>query len=293
MIDKSKLAHPEDAVALKALEAIPGFKKLVKKFLAIGFEQVQYGINMASNIRLSPTQLPEIYNRLPPICKELGISLPELYLVMDPQPNAWTFGDTHVFIAITSGLVNSLSRDELDAVLAHECGHILHRHVLYHSMASFLKEGLNALGFLGPLALPVEMAYYYWQRKSELSADRVSCYITSPDTVARVMARLAGGSTSITANINMYEWAKQADLYEKIRNESSLNKIYQGMATAWRNHPFAAVRVREIYKWSHSCQYFALLCQRRKYLKSKHNGMQIVIDTVHRYYSRIRWRLAS
>ena len=41
--------------------------------MAIGFEQLQYGINMATAIRLSPTQLPKLYNHLPPICKRLGI----------------------------------------------------------------------------------------------------------------------------------------------------------------------------------------------------------------------------
>ena len=87
---------PDDA-ALRALESIPGFPALVKKFLQIGLEQMQYGINMASTIRLSPTQLPDLYKHLPPICKRLGIAEPEFYLEMNPQPNAWTFGDTKIY----------------------------------------------------------------------------------------------------------------------------------------------------------------------------------------------------
>ena len=121
--------HPEDAAALRQLENIPGFPALVKKVLSLGYEQMQYGTNMASNIRLSPTQLPEIYNHLPPICKKLGIDEPEFYLQMTPMPNAWTFGDSKVFITVTSGLVELLDDEELDAVIAHECGHILCRHV--------------------------------------------------------------------------------------------------------------------------------------------------------------------
>ena len=125
--------HPEDAAALEQLESIPGFPALVKKVLELGLEQMQYGINMASAIRLSPTQLPHLYNRLPPICEKLGIEEPEFYLVMDPTPNAWTYGDTRKYITITSGLVDLLTERELDCVIAHECGHILCRHVLYHS----------------------------------------------------------------------------------------------------------------------------------------------------------------
>ena len=169
MIKPSEFIHPEDEAALRQLESIPGFPALVKKIMALGFEQLQYGLNMATAIRLSPTQLPKLYNHLPPICKRLGIAEPEFYLQMDPVPNAWTFGDTKIYITITSGLVELLNDEELDAVIAHECGHILCRHVLYHSIANYLLLGADSLGILGSLATPVRFAIYYWQRKSELS----------------------------------------------------------------------------------------------------------------------------
>ena len=98
MIKPSEFIHPEDAAALRQLESIPGFPALVKKIMALGFEQLRYGMNMATAIRLSPTQLPSLYNHLPPICEKLGIEEPEFYLQMDPIPNAWTFGDTKIFI---------------------------------------------------------------------------------------------------------------------------------------------------------------------------------------------------
>ena len=63
----SDFIHPEDAAALRQLESIPGFPALVKKVLALGLEQLQYGINMATTIRLSSTQLPQLYRHLPPI----------------------------------------------------------------------------------------------------------------------------------------------------------------------------------------------------------------------------------
>ncbi|MEJ8768588.1 hypothetical protein [Prevotella sp. HCN-7019] len=79
-VNASEFIHPEDAAALRQLENIPGFPALVKKILSLGLEQMQYGVNMASAIRLSPTQLPNIYNHLPPICDKLGIDEPEFYL---------------------------------------------------------------------------------------------------------------------------------------------------------------------------------------------------------------------
>ena len=258
MIKPAEFIHPEDAAALRQLESIPGFPALVKKIMAIGFEQLQYGLNMATAIRLSPTQLPKLYNHLPPICKKLGIAEPEFYLQMDPMPNAWTFGDTKIYITITSGLVELLNDEELDAVIAHECGHILCRHVLYHSIAQYLLIGADSLGILGSLTAPVKYAIYYWQRKSELTCDRCAAIITSPKVVARSMARLSGGPKKITDELNLIEWARQANEYEAIKNDGLWNKALQLSVTIGQSHPFSAVRVREILKWADSPQYKAL-----------------------------------
>ena len=54
----SDFIHPEDAAALRQMENIPGFAALVKKVLAIGIENLQYGVNMASSIRLSEQTTP-------------------------------------------------------------------------------------------------------------------------------------------------------------------------------------------------------------------------------------------
>lgn len=259
MIKPSEFIHPEDAAALRQLENIPGFPALAKKVLALGHEKLYYGLNMASNIRLSQTQLPEIYKHLPPICQRLGIPEPEFYLSMDPMPNAYTSGDTRVYIVVTSGLVDTMDDDELDAVLAHECGHILCRHVVYKMVADYLALGLDAIGILGSVAKPVEFALLHWSRKAELSCDRCASIITSPSVVARTMARLAGGPKSITGSLNIEEWAEQADKYEAIRNDGLWNKALQLSATLTRSHPFSAVRVREILKWADSPQYKTLM----------------------------------
>lgn len=259
MITASDFIHSEDAAALRQLESIPGFPALVKKILSLGFEELQYGLNMATAIRLSPTQLPNLYNHLPPICKKLGIQEPELYLQMNPTPNAFTFGDTRIFITITSGLVEMMESEELDAVIAHECGHIVCHHVLYHSIAQIIFSGAASLGILGHLAMPIQLALLYWSRKSELSCDRCGSVITSPEVITRVMARLSGGPRSITQEINFEEWARQADKYDEIKNENLWNKSLQIYAIAKEDHPFAAVRVREILKWGQSPQYQNLM----------------------------------
>jgi Zn-dependent protease with chaperone function len=255
MLNVKNFIHPEDEAALRNLEAIPGLSTAVKLFLKYGYEKQFHGVNMASKIRLSSTQLPDIYNRLPPICQKLDIVEPEFYLEMNPMPNAYTFGDTQIFITVTSGLLEYLNDAEINSVIAHECGHILCRHVLYHSMATMILSGSDFLGALGNLILPLKYAFLYWQRKSELSADRAAALAMGIDSVVATQVRLAGGSETITGDINLEEWAKQADLYEDIRNRDTWNRTLQILAVMNNSHPFAAVRVREILRWGASEQY--------------------------------------
>lgn len=76
----TEFIHPEDAVALKTLKAVPMLLTIVKKVMDVGAEQLQTGLNMASKVKLSPTQLLRLYNILPPICERLEIKEPEFYL---------------------------------------------------------------------------------------------------------------------------------------------------------------------------------------------------------------------
>ena len=252
----SDFIHPEDAAALRQLEHIPGFAAFVKKLMSLGIEQQLYGVNMASTIRLSEKQLPHIYMHLPPICERMGITEPEFYLEMNPIPNAWTMGDTRIYITVTSALLEMMNDEELDATLAHECGHILCRHSLYHTMVYWIQKGLVQQGLLTKkMMTPVEIALMYWNRKSELSADRAASIVTSPEAVVSTMARFAGGPKSITSQIDYQEWAKQADEYEQIQQSGLWNMALQLQAIAELSHPFAAVRVREVMKWSESEQY--------------------------------------
>ncbi len=257
MIRPVDYIHPEDEAALRNMEAIPGFSMAVKAFLKIGYEKMMHGTNMASSIRLSPTQLPDIYQYLPPICTKLSIEEPEFYLQMDPTPNAYTFGDSKIFIVVTSGLIEYLDDNEITSVIAHECGHIACRHVLYHTMASLLLEG--GMGLLGNILDPIKYALLYWSRKSELSCDRAAALVAGVESVLETQVRLAGGPKNITGGINIEEWAAQAERYEDIRDGGLWNKTLQILATMNNSHPFAAVRVREILKWSKTEQYRRLV----------------------------------
>lgn len=250
-ISPNDYMHPEDKKALENMQSIPLFPSLVKAYVNTMPEHLFYGMNMAQKVLLGPEQLPHVYNLLPPICERMGIPVPELYLEMNPGPNAYTFGDTRIFITITSGLLQYMDEDELRAVLAHECGHIACHHVLYQTMANmFIEFGSKIFGPLAAVATPVTVALLYWQRRSELSADRAAALtLQKVDPVIRTMIRLAGGPKVITDQLNIDLYIKQAEAFDQLVEKSWWDKALQGYAIMNQNHPFLSVRSREILRW--------------------------------------------
>jgi Zn-dependent protease with chaperone function len=242
--------HPEDAAALQNLQAIPLFPQCVKMFLKLGVETQLHGYNMAQKVRLAPDQLPEIYRYLPPACDALGIVEPEFYLEMNPQPNAYTMGDSTIGITVTSGLIESMTEEEVRAVVAHECGHIACHHTLYRTMAQLLVQfGSAVFGPLAAVSMPVQLGLSYWARRSELSADRAGAVVMgSPEPMINALVRLAGGPKSITGKINLEHYQAQAEAYSKLL-ESQWDRLLQNVIVMHADHPLLALRARELTNW--------------------------------------------
>lgn len=260
--------HPDDRAALENLKRVPLFPACVKAFMKFFPERLLHGLNMANKVRLGPRQLPQIYRLLPGTCEALGIDEPEFYLEMNPFPNAYTYGDKRIFVTVTSGLLDHLDDAQARAVVAHECGHIACQHVLYHTMARLMIDlGSRVFGPLAAVSLPVRIALLYWLRRSELSADRAAaCVMQGCRPVVEVMSRLAGGPKSITENLNLALYAKQAEAYDKLM-ESKWDQILQGLAILPQTHPFLAVRTREIMRWARTEEFKKAALKSRRRLK--------------------------
>ena len=254
----SDVVHPVDEAAKRHLESMSGLQAAVVAYHKVYSERLLRNAQLSECLRLGPGQLPEIYRLLPPICEAYGIEVPELYLAMGPV-NAYTTGHTRTSITIYSELLDHLAPDEVEAVLAHECGHILCQHMLYHSMAQVVDLAVTVGGladipfasmFLNLASGPLRMALMSWSRKSELSADRAAAaYLGSPDAITRVMFRFAGVKygSKLTHNVDLF--AAQALEYEALR-ESRWDRILQWQVGQGSTHPLLAVRVREIQAWS-------------------------------------------
>ncbi len=79
-INKNVFIHDSDKAALQILKSIPGFTQVLRAFMKVWDEKRWYITNTATNLKLSPEQLPKYYNMLPPICEKLGIGVPDLFL---------------------------------------------------------------------------------------------------------------------------------------------------------------------------------------------------------------------
>ena len=89
---------------------------------------------------------PQLFNVVEEMSIAAGLPMPKVYIINDSAPNAFATGRDakHTSLAITSGLLTKLNRDELQGVMAHEMGHVGNRDILFAMMVGIL-VGLVAL----------------------------------------------------------------------------------------------------------------------------------------------------
>lgn len=215
---------------------------------------------MSSNLRLGENQLPEYYDMLPPICEKLGIDVPEMYLQLDVNPNAYTSGDDKPFIVVTSGLLDTMPKELILTVIAHECGHIACHHVLYHTMGEMIINGtLSAMDYFGfgkLISVPLQVAFFYWMRCNEYSADRAAViYDESPEKLIEMCMRFSGYKSDLIDTKNKELFVQQAINYNDYVAGSGWNKTLEFFMLKDCTHPFNSVRAFEANKWTGSQQY--------------------------------------
>jgi len=100
---------------------------------------------------VTETENPEVYRRVAPIVRGLvhrmDLPMPKLWLIPDDSPNAFATGrnPSHASVAFTVGILNRMNDNELEGVVAHELGHVLHRDILISSVAAMLAAAITML----------------------------------------------------------------------------------------------------------------------------------------------------
>lgn len=267
-MDYDYFIHPTDRSALDAMKSMPGFTVISRKFSDIFVERSAKLMNLSSKLRVSEKQLPHIYEMLPPICEKLEMPVPELYIESNPSINAFTIGAETPAILLNSGLLTNCSTETIKAVIAHECGHIVCGHCMYHAMVGFFTGVGASIINIPLLTFALKYAMLYWKRCSESSADRASAYVFGPDAVVKTMMELSCGERDLIPEIDQTEFLNQAKEYFEYGDESGWNKFLMYFQLVQQTHPFTATRAADIVNWCKSEDYDNL-CRGLPYTKKK------------------------
>jgi heat shock protein HtpX len=95
---------------------------------------------------------PALFKAVRHVAQKAGIPMPRVGILNSPQPNAFATGrgPNKAVVCATSSILQTLTPDELEAVIGHEIGHVVHRDVLMSSVAATLA---GAISFIGQIAL--------------------------------------------------------------------------------------------------------------------------------------------
>ncbi len=273
-IHPDAFTHPLDRMAIAALRKVPGLDLAIRKMMEYSYEKICRVEAMAKHVKVTPKTCGYIHDMAEQAANNLGIAVPDVYISQDPVPNAWTIGTEFPLISIQSGLIELTNEDELYAVIAHEMGHIKCHHVLYHMLASFLRNVASVFGAAGYVIAPLNLALLEWYRKSELSADRAALLVTrNEDAVIKLLMKLAGGSWHISEMIDHHEFVMQARQFEELTKGLSLNKFYRMAGNVLQDHPYAVLRAHEIHEWASSKEYDSV--RSGNYVKKSERGPEI------------------
>ena len=256
--------HPLDLQATQALKQIPGLDLIVRNLLGSLAEQFFYLNNIAASVLVGENQLPHLHNLLLEACKVLDLEPPQLYVQQNPAPNAYTLAmrGKQPFIVLHTSLIDILTPEEIQAVIAHELGHLKCEHGVYLTPVNIMILAASILPVWGTaIAQNLTEQLLNWLRCAEFSCDRAALLATqNPRVVMSVLMKLAGGSPTLAPQLNLDAFIAQARAYDNISN-TELGELLKQTQTAQLSHPVPVLRAREIDRWASSQNYQSLLHQ--------------------------------
>ncbi|MDJ0633212.1 MAG: M48 family metallopeptidase [Xenococcaceae cyanobacterium MO_188.B29] len=257
--------HPLDLEATTTLKQIPGLDVAIRSLLGSVAEEFFYVDNIAASVLVSDKQLPSIHQLLLDACKVLDLEPPQLYVKQNPVPNAYTFAmrGKKPFMVLHTSLIEILTPQEIQAVIAHELGHLKCEHGVYLTMANIMVLAANLLPVWGTvLAQSMQEQMLRWVRCAEFSCDRAALLATQdPKVVMSVLMKLAGGSPTLAPQLNLNAFIEQARDYDSF-SQDSLGEMLKTAQTANLTHPVPVIRAREIDRWGSSFEYQNILSLR-------------------------------
>ena len=257
-LDGDMFAHPLDKRTTARLSSVPFMENIVRRLLGLA-ERVAQLDNLSSSVLVGPKQMKSIYASLTAACKILDMDQPEVYIKQNSVPNAYTLAirGRKPFIVLHSSIVELLSEEELQAVIAHELGHLKCEHSVWITTLNLII--LGAGGINEALSVPLQRTLYEWLQSAELSCDRAALLVSQDvNIIASVFMKLSGGPTNMSDEMNVEAFIEQAAKFDTETKKLGARLIRLG-ADQVMSHPYPVVRVSELVKWSKSGEYLGLL----------------------------------
>jgi heat shock protein HtpX len=181
-------------------------------------------LSMAGAQEIDARTAPDLFNIVHELAQRAGLPMPRVYLMDNPQPNAFATGRNpeNAAVAVTTGLLQHLSREEIAGVIAHELAHVKNHDTLIMTITATIAGAISMLaqfgmffggnrdnnnggvGIIGTLAMVilaplaamlVQMAI---SRTREYSADRLGAQIAGqPEWLANALQRLEAAAHAI------------------------------------------------------------------------------------------------
>ncbi len=224
-------------------------------------------LRMTGAREVSPVEAPQLHRIVETLAAQANLPKPAVYVIDTPMPNAFATGrdPQHSAIAVTTGILNLLTRDELAGVLAHELAHIRHRDTLIASVVATIAGAITYLaqmaqwallfggiggrdddegagGLLGGLLMIIlaPIAAVLIQaaisRSREFSADAGGAQIAgSPIPLARALEKLELASQRVPVQVN----PATSHLF-------IVNPLHGGLAGLFSTHPNTGERIRRL-----------------------------------------------
>ena len=168
-------------------------------------------LRMYNAKKVRSNDYPELEESLKKLSEKAGIPKPPLYYIDNDTPNAFATGRSpdHAAVAVTKGLLVKLNTEEVEAVLAHELGHVKNRDTLISTMTATLAGGLTFLYYIfifgnnenrnmfsyillfvmAPLAAAILRMTI--SRSRELEADKTGALLSNPLHLATALEKIS------------------------------------------------------------------------------------------------------
>jgi len=197
---------------------------------------------------------PELYRLVSVNSARLQVEPLNVFVIPSPVLNAYTFGmDSPKAVVLFSSLFQVMDRDEIQFILGHEMGHVK----LGHTWLNTLVGGMAGIpSSLGAAAI-MELAFRWWNRACEYSADRAGVLACGkPQKAISALIKLEAGSSALTPT-------GMQTAFQHIENddEDIMHQVEELIAS----HPMIARRINELRQYTRTQEYQRLLAQMDTY----------------------------